>query len=67
MKQPQEKKKSRISYYLAMPCSVYEQSMYCCVWLNFPSEVSFFIKPIGGDSREHWSATGGREEHRLSL
>lgn len=55
------------SYYLAMTCSVYEQSMYCCVRLNFHFEVSFFPKHIVGDTREHWSAMGGREEHRLYL
>lgn len=51
------------SYYLAVPCSVSEQSMYCCVQLNFHFEVSFFPKHIIGDFREHWSAIGGREEH----
>lgn len=70
MKKPQEKKFQEydaceiILPGNALQCLWAEHVLLCSVKLSF---WSYFPKHIVGDSREHSSAIGGREEHRLSL
>lgn len=38
--------------YLAIPYTVYEQSIGCCVWLNFHLEIYSFPRHVMGNLRE---------------